>query len=322
VKIERGQKRERVVFFADQSCMQPSPIFTCIHRIIHFRSETTHQHKVEVQTQLFLFPKKRTDQTFPTRQNITLAMCVRNCVPSSSECASLECMESSCKRLREKEASTRSRKRVRFEPSKTEASQVKEQVLHHGPSCSELSAEEKEERWIQQAEWGEIRRSANADAQDCRREDTKKVLRGEPHLAFSELYSKVYAVCHLENVDKTEDIVQLISTEMLMLMAQSQARGLEDRKVPQIAYQRRVLRKQVIRLVLHIQLAMGSEPETIREVSEILTNPSRKFAEVLGVTDATAAMLEYSASPDLSSGESSPEEQDSEKDESVSETAP
>jgi hypothetical protein len=226
-------------------------------------------------------------------------------------------MESSCKRLREKEASTRSRKRVRFEPSKTEASQVKEQILHHGPSCSELSEEEKKERWIQQAEWGEIRRSANAEAQDCRREDTEKVLRGEPHLAFSELYSKVYAICHLENVDKTKDIVELISTEMLMLMAQSQARGLEDRKVPQIAFQRRVLRKQVICLVLHIQLAMGSEPERIREVSEILTNPSRKFAEVLGVTDATAAMLEYSTSLDLSS-----KEQDIEEDESVSESAP
>jgi hypothetical protein len=226
-------------------------------------------------------------------------------------------MESSSKRFREKEASTRSRKRVRFEASKTEASQVKEQVLHHGPSCSELSAEEKEERWIQQAEWGEIRRSANAEAQDCRREDTKKVLRGEAHLAFSQLYSKVYAVCHLENDDKTKDIVQLISTEILMLLSQSEARGLEDRKVPQIAFQRRVLRKQVIRLVLHIQLAMGSEPERIREVSEILTNPSRKFAEILGITDATAAMLEH-----WSSEESSPEGQDSEEDESVFESAP
>jgi hypothetical protein len=232
-------------------------------------------------------------------------MCVRKCIPSPSECASLECIESSSKRIREKEASTRSRKRVRFEPSKTEASEVKEQGLHHGSSSSELSAEEKEERWIQQAEWGEIRRSANEEAQDCRREDTKKVLRGEAHLAFSELYSKVYAVCHLENDDKTKDIAQLISTEMLMLLAQSQARGLEDRKVPQIAFQRRVLRKQVIRLVLHIQLAMGSEPERIREVSEILTNPSRKFAEVLGVTDATAAMLEYSTSIDVSSEETS-----------------
>jgi hypothetical protein len=229
-------------------------------------------------------------------------------------------MKSSIKRLREKEASTQSRKRVRFEPSKTEASQVKEQVLHHGPSCSELSAEEKAERWIQPAEWEEIRWSARAEAQDCRREDTEKVLRGEPHLAFSELYSKVYAVCHLENVDKTKDIVQLISTEMLML-AQSQARGLEDRKVPQIALRRRVLRKQVIRLVLHIQLAIGSEPERIREVSETLTNPSRKFAEVLGVTDATAAMLEYSTSLDLSSDETSEEGRDSqEDDESVYES--
>lgn len=231
-------------------------------------------------------------------------------------------MESSGKRLREKEASTRNRKRVRFEPSKTEASKVQEQVLYHGPPSSELSAEEKEQRWIQQAEWGEIRRSANAEAQDCRREDTKKVLRGEPHLTFSELYSKVYAACHLENGDKTKDIVQLISTEMLMSMAQSQARGLEDRKVPQIAFQRRVLRKQVIRLVLHIQLAMGSEPERIREVSEILTNPSRKFAEVIGVTDATAALLEYSASLELSSEQSSQDGQDSEEDESVSESTP
>jgi hypothetical protein len=249
-------------------------------------------------------------------------MCVTRKCPSSSECASLECTKPSSKRLCEKEASTRSRKRVRFEPSKTEASQVQEQVIHHGPSSSELSVEEKAERWIQQAEWGEIRRSANTEAQDCRREDTQKVLRGEPHLAFSELYSKVYAICQLVNVDKTKDIVQLISTEMLMLMAQSQARGLEDRKVPQMALQRRVLRKQVIRLVLQLQLAIGGEPERIREVSEILTNSSRKFAEVLGVTDATAAMLEYSTSLDLSSEESSQEGQDSKEGESVSETAP
>jgi hypothetical protein len=241
---------------------------------------------------------------------------------SSSECSSLECMKSSSKRLREKESSTRSRKRVRFEPNKTEASEIKEQVLHHGLACSELSAEEKAERWIQPAEWEEIRWSARVEAQDCRREDTQKVLRGEPHLAFSEVYSKIYAVCHLENVDKTKDILQLISTEMLVL-AQSEARGLEDRKVPQIALRRRVLRKQVIRLVLHIQLAMGSEPERIREVSETLTNPSRKFAEVLGLTDATAAMLEYSASLDLSSDETSDEGQDSlEAGESVSVSAP
>lgn len=226
----------------------------------------------------------------------SLAMCVPLWVLSTTSDSTTKCTKSAGKRFRVTDSSTRSRKRVRFEPSKTEASQVKEQVLDHVPSCSELSAEEKAERWIQPAEWVEIRRAASEEALECRREDHERLLRGESHLAFSAMYAKVYEVCHLESTDGTKDVVQLISTELLMLMARSQSRGLEDRKVPQIALQRRFSRKQVIHLVLQIQIALGNEPERLREASEALSNPSRKFAEVLGVTDATAAMLEYTAS--------------------------
>jgi hypothetical protein len=182
---------------------------------------------------------------------------------------------------------THNRKRVRFQEGNNTTQCI--------ALCADISPQENSARWIQPEEKDEIRRSAGTEAKECRMQDTKFRSRGQSHLAFSELYTAVYTACHLDEMGEAADIIKLMPADMLVLMAQSQSRGLEDHKVPHMAIQRRVCRKQAIRLVMRVQSSSSvNDPERLRETAEALSMASRRFAQVLGTADAISAMMEYS----------------------------
>lgn len=180
------------------------------------------------------------------------------------------------------------KKRVRFESSDSEERPSKRLRL----LVPLLSAEEKSDLWYRPEEREVFRREALAEAQECRRRDNKMILKGQAHFCFRETYSNVFTVCNL-NVDD-DDICEVASPEVITFMASSQGRGLEDRTVPRVTVERRWLRLQQTKMVLQAQGDANGNAETIRSIASVLSKSSRKFAETMGLVDATAAMMVYS----------------------------
>lgn len=186
-----------------------------------------------------------------------------------------------------------SKKRVRFEETGSAPETKRHRVIEFRPLCAEIPADEKRIRWLQDEDKVALRKLANSEAQACRMEDNRKILRGQSSLALSEIYSTVHSLCVQANLSESEDIFTLISPEVVSVFAMSDGRGLEDRIIPRTALERRELRIQSIRAVLLAQ-SKGADEEQLCRVAMAFTSPARKFAEALGVADATAAMLEYS----------------------------
>lgn len=214
--------------------------------------------------------------------------------------ASLSSQISVCDRLKNNAdhgTAAGSRKRVRFDSAQDDddqARRVKVRVVETTPKPESVDDEEKRARWLQPEDKLAIRRSASVEAQALRREDNRKILRGQAQSSFAEIYSCVHSLCLHANLSDTDDIVSLVSPEIVTLVANHGGRGLEDQVVPKKALERRELRHQSIRAVLMAQ-KHKNDPELIRDVARAFTQPSRLFAQALGVADATAAMMEYSS---------------------------
>lgn len=199
-----------------------------------------------------------------------------------------------------KPAMRKSRKRVRFtdhdedETGEGREGSCKRRVLEFLPLSSEISPEEKKARWLQREDRNEIRKFAHEHAQEWRLSDAKKIASGQGHLTFSETYANLYGVCHLiEDFENENAVFDVLTPEVVSHMATSNTRGLEDRTVPRVALQRRLSRRLIVRTVLSMH-GRNVEPNDMQEAVRSMTLPSRRFAEVLGVADATAAMIEYS----------------------------
>lgn len=192
---------------------------------------------------------------------------------------------------------TNSRKRVRFEHESEHFSPKRRMVVDDRPLCKkELTLDEKRSTWFQADEQADIVRDCKQAAQDSRKADNCMVRKGQGHFAFSETYRNVYGVCHLADLQESSDMCSLLSTEVITFLAlkNEAARGLEDWTVPLVALERRAERKKVIHSVLQVQQAKF-DAEKLCQVSQSLSRPARKLAQAVGVTDATAAMLEYRA---------------------------
>jgi hypothetical protein len=187
-------------------------------------------------------------------------------------------------------------KRVRFEDGE-DASQGtlsnKRRIIEYLPLCSELEQEEKVARWLQVEDKIRINQDANSDAQICRRDDNRLLLRGQACMTFSEIYATVHSLCLQSVTQESDSVLETITDDVLMHLTVRGARGLEDRTVPRKALERRVLRQHSIAAVLAAQQKYQGNADKIREVSMAFTLPSRKFSEILGMVDATAAMIEY-----------------------------
>lgn len=192
---------------------------------------------------------------------------------------------------------------------------VRTSVVSYVPRASDMLESEKAALWIRPEDREEIRAAANEEALLCRKADNKMILRGQSHFCFRETYSNVYAVCNL-TADEDQDACTIVSPEILAFMAtggiagaagsnSGGGRGLEDRTAPRVAVERRLLRAQQIRATLQAAAAARSESkmdkfennndndERIARVARSISRPSRKFAETLGLVDATAAIMVY-----------------------------
>lgn len=196
------------------------------------------------------------------------------------------------------------RKRVRFETEDVESTAgvadpveqssrdatdppVKKRVIQLLPLSSELSPEEKGERWILSHEWKGIHRAI------------KEELKGQPSLpAAAQTFVHVYSLCQENSIliDESHSVDGYIPDVMpilpLLATSGSDVRGLEDVVVPRLGIQRRLARVSAIRAVIHAQ--RHSQPDSLRTISRVMSNSARQLGQVLAVADATAAMLEYS----------------------------
>jgi hypothetical protein len=187
---------------------------------------------------------------------------------------------------------------------------VKKRIVEWLPLCRELTASEKQERWIQRHERSEIRQSANAVAAQGRQEDAW--LEDNGQLSVARTYTQVYDICQQRwsagedeeehevhesspcNQDATETALTVLPDLLSWMAGKNDTRGLEDRMVPWLALERRVARAKAIRAVVQAQGMY--QPEVVRTISRVLSHPSRRLGQVLAVADATAAMLEYNNS--------------------------
>jgi len=102
-------------------------------------------------------------------------------------------------------------------------------------------------------------------------------------------------------------------------IATTSGRGLEDRTAPRVAVERRLLRARQIKATLQVSAQLRKEEkeqqqkllsnyptgqapqvaadaeEKIARVARAISRPSRKFAETLGLVDATAAIMVYTS---------------------------
>ncbi|EEC49831.1 predicted protein [Phaeodactylum tricornutum CCAP 1055/1] len=169
----------------------------------------------------------------------------------------------------------------------------KRRAFESSPLSVNLTEEEKESRWITAGEKECIRQNANAEAQECRIQDNRLRLGGQVQFASSTIYSSVYNIVQNANLKDSDDVFSVLNPELLTFLAFSETRGLEDRTVPHLALERRLIRNDAIRQVLQAQQACKGDTDLIGKVAAFCSRPARKFAEALGVADATAAMMEY-----------------------------
>jgi hypothetical protein len=162
-------------------------------------------------------------------------------------------------------------------------------VISHLPLCREIPEKEKLLTWYAQSEKESLRQEANADASCARKLDARLLLSGKGHLAFGETYQQVYRICNLY-VAPDDDVVDVVSPEILTFLAMNQARGLEDRTAPRVAIERRLIRAQSIKLIVQNQVSKGTD---VSLLAQQMSSAACKFAQALGVVDATAAMLVY-----------------------------
>jgi hypothetical protein len=158
--------------------------------------------------------------------------------------------------------------------------------------------------WWQDSEKEESRAAASHEAAVCRAEDQMLAQQGQGHFAFSETYTNLYHCCHVTSNDgaKADDFAleEAVSPEVISLLALTSptARGLEDRVVPRIAIQRRLVRQHIIRTVCQISKKVQTHTGSAAAVSQVcqnLTLPARKFAHILALADVSAAVQEYTA---------------------------
>jgi hypothetical protein len=157
-------------------------------------------------------------------------------------------------------------------------------IEHH----RELDESVKKRLWVRPKEHEEMRQQVYLDAKVARKLDQKLLLRGEP-VNLSGVYSHLHN--YVYRAPAGQKVFDIVPPRLLIMLARSKTRGLEDRTSPIVAIERRILRAAIIRRVLAAQ--QSPEQGKIASIAHKLSRPACDFARAFGVVDATAAMMIY-----------------------------
>jgi hypothetical protein len=240
------------------------------------------------------------------------------------------------------------RKHVRF--GMTNTTEPHTTIIEYRPLCSEYTDEEKMQRWMQPLEQSDIRTLAKLDAQQfvsspitlpiskaeafikgfsytyhASKEITSAILSDD---SDNDSHDSATTVQSVSSSSTSQAVVSMLQStpDLMLILARSDIRGLEDRIVPIIGIDRRIVRKRIIQAVAArsnivsvqrknilnqiydtqiidntVHNALLSQLDSlsanaIRAQYEEFSFSARFFAEAVGLIDATAAMIEYSDS--------------------------
>jgi hypothetical protein len=195
----------------------------------------------------------------------------------------------------------RKRRRVAFEEDPF-TRQVKLHVLEVESSRS-MTAEEKAELWFQkESEELSALASMSSTVADSQLEDSKNSF-----AVYMEVLARTYlACCEDNNGSDVDNSTLLLEPEHMAVLGicHGDTRGLEGCTLPAVAGDRIRRRIETVRsiVLLHQGLKLVGNCEQISEIvknlSQQLSLPSRRFAEALGFADATSAFLEHTEAAD------------------------
>jgi hypothetical protein len=245
-------------------------------------------------------------------------------------------------------------KQVRFSTT-SDGEQIVATVIEYRPLCSEFTSEEKMQLWVQPSEQFDIRTMAKTEVQQFFRMPQLALPFSQAAFikAFSYAYQSSKNVSSSSLTDKSDkdiddsDTMSLSSSQavlsmlqcapdLLPVLASAEVRGLEDRIIPIIGIDRRIVRKRIIQTVAATSKSISSQRKQIfdqlhhlaeqqpdqeankingqdtllrsvdtfgenvvRSQYENFSFSARFFAEAVGLIDATAAMIEYSSSQSI-----------------------
>jgi hypothetical protein len=173
----------------------------------------------------------------------------------------------------------RSRRTVRFEEG--DDRQVKRRVVRVE---SVLNLADKSDLWVQPEEVTETMRSVRQENQAFRVDSAA-------FEAYVDALADAYCVCCSEDNTGSAKVVSPAHVALLGL-----ARGTEPCSLPELAVARGERRRNGIQSVVQLDALLRNDSQRdvlLAAVAENLSCSAKRFAQVLGVADATASLLEH-----------------------------
>lgn len=195
--------------------------------------------------------------------------------------------------------------------------------LQDVPTSSDMTDEERSQRWRQRPDHVNTFQDANQIIRSCQgNDDSAHSSSSASYIDFAESFATAYNLCYAErdsddtgfgdiDIDEGNAERGLPLDQMVLLGGDhTKTRGLEGKIMPGLGSHRYTKRKELIHSVLGVQEQLRGAGDacdhTITEglsaVSKLLSMPSKRFARALGVVDGTLALFEY-ASPAEEDGE-------------------
>ncbi|CAB9503469.1 expressed unknown protein [Seminavis robusta] len=216
-------------------------------------------------------------------------------------------------------APCKKRRSVRFDEDSS-SRRVKRKVveLFNVPKSSDMTEEERSSRWMQRSDHRATYQDVNQVISSCQEPDDSSA-----YLHFATALATTYNLCNSNNPnsfdsddnDSDDDTAQQVDIDeanaqsklpldqlVLLGCAHTASRGLETKIIPGLGSHRLQARREHSQKVLRVQRELGGlgidssdMAEGLGSISELLSQPSRRFARALGVVDGTLALLEYAS---------------------------
>jgi hypothetical protein len=173
----------------------------------------------------------------------------------------------------------RSRRTVRFEED--DDRQVKRRVVRVE---SVLNLADKSDLWVQPEEVTETMRSVREENQAFRMDSGA-------YEAYVDALADAYCICCSEDNTGSAAVVSPAHVALLGL-----ARGTEPCSLPELAVARGERRRNGIQSIVQLDALLRNDSQRdvlLAAVAENLSGSAKRFAQVLGVADATASFLEH-----------------------------
>lgn len=199
---------------------------------------------------------------------------------------------------------------VRFEEDAMRRVKRRIVELEDVPASSDMTNEEKAQRWRQNEDHIETFLDVEHVAQDC--VSSSSAEDENAYLHFAESYATAYNLCHVEGDHDEQDDLDIdesniqrgLPLDEMILLGNDHAptRGLETKIMPGLGAHRMQKKKEYAQSVLEVQRHLRSlgisetdASEGLATVSRCLSVSSKRFARAMGVVDGTWALLEYAS---------------------------